>query len=401
VDWADEFHQVWVSDAEGKKVIEIKLVQKAEAMSEFGRWLHERQAEQIELWAAIEKPPGRIVDFLLDHGVVVYPVNPKALDRVRDRFRMSQSKSDSFDAYVLAEFVRTDHAHLRALEPNSAQAQEIKMLTRDHHRLMRYKTRLINQIEVTLKEYYPRPLEVFSDLESKIALDFLTQYPTPRALSDLTRRKWNRFAKREHHLGEARCKELWEQLNQPQFEIPQHVVRAKAQLLLVLVAQLRALAQAVESYSEEVQRFFASMPAARLAQTLPGGKSGTIVPMLWAELGDAKNRWQSFRHLQAEAGGVPVTKSSGKSRVVVFRYACNKLMRYASYWLSFNSLNRCEWANKYYRDQRAKGHRHPQALRALAGKWLKIIFIMWRDKKPYDENYHLANIARQAIRQAA
>lgn len=400
VDWAEEFHQVWISDAEGKKVTEIKVEQSPKGMGEFGRWLDERRAKGIELWAAIEKPQGRIVDSLLDHGVVVYPVNPKALDRVRDRFRMSRSKSDSFDAYVLAEFLRTDHVHLRALEPNSLQAQEFKMLTRDHHRLMRHKTRLINQIEVTLKEYYPRPLEVFSDLESKIALDFLTQYPTPRALSDLTRRKWNRFAKREHHLGEARCKELWEQLNQPQLEVPQHVVRAKAQLLLVLVAQLKALAQAVESYSEEIQRFFASMPAAKLAQTLPGGKSGTIVPMLWAELGDAKNRWQSFRHLQAEAGGVPVTQSSGKSRVVVFRYACNKLMRYASYWLSFNSLNRCEWANKYYRDQRAKGHRHPQALRALAGKWLKIIFIMWRDAKPYDENYHLANIARQAIRQA-
>jgi len=399
VDWADEFHQVWVSDAEGKKVTEIKVEQSPKGMGEFGRWLDERRAKGIELWAAIEKPQGRIVDSLLDHGVVVYPVNPKALDRVRDRFRMSRSKSDSFDAYVLAEFLRTDHVHLRALEPNSVKAQEFKM--RDHHRLVRHKTRLINQIEVTLKEYYPRPLEVFSDLESKIALDFLTQYPTPRALSDLTRRKWNRFAKREHHLGEARCKELWERLNQPQLEVPPHVVRAKAQLLLVLVAQLKALAQAVESYSEEIQRFFASMPAAKLAQTLPGGKSGTIVPMLWAELGDAKNRWQSFRHLQAEAGGVPVTQSSGKSRVVVFRYACNKLMRYASYWLSFNSLNRCEWANKYYRDQRAKGHRHPQALRALAGKWLKIIFIMWRDAKPYDENYHLANIARQAIRQAA
>ena len=272
VDWADEFHQVWVSDAEGKKVAEMKVEQSPKGMGEFGRWLHERQAEQIELWAAIEKPQGRIVDFLLDHGVVVYPVNPKALDRVRDRFRMSQSKSDSFDAYVLADFVRTDHAHLRALEPNSAQAQEFKMLTRDHHRLGRHKTRLINQIVVTLKEYYPRPLEVFSDLESKIALDFLTQYPTPRALSDLTRRKWNRFAKREHHLSEARCKELWEKLNQPQLGIPEHVVRAKAQLLLVLVAQLKALAQAVESYSEEIQRFFASMPAAKLAQTLPGGK---------------------------------------------------------------------------------------------------------------------------------
>ncbi len=203
VDWADEFHQVWVSDAEGKKVAEMTIEQSMKGLSEFGRWLHECKAEDIELWAAIEKPQGRIVDFLLDHAVVVYPVNPKALDRARDRFRMSQSKSDSFDAYVLAEFLRTDHVHLRALQPDSEQAQELKMLTRDHHRLGRHKTRLLNQIEVTLKEYYPRPLEVFSDLESKIALDFLQHYPTPAALSELTRRKWNRFAKREHHLSEA------------------------------------------------------------------------------------------------------------------------------------------------------------------------------------------------------
>lgn len=401
VDWADEFHQVWVSDHQGKKVAEMKVVQNAEGMAGFGRWLHERKTEGIELWAAIEKPHGRIVDFLLDHGVVVYPINPKALDRVRDRFRMSQSKSDSFDAYVLAEFLRTDHPHLRALEPDSEPAQELKMLTRDHHRLGRQKTRLLNQIKATLKEYYPRPLEAFPDLESKTALDFLQQYPTPQALCALSRRNWNRFAKRQHHLGEARCKELWEKLSQPQLAIPQHVVRAKRQLLAVLVFQFKALVQAVESYSEKIERFFASMPAAKLVETLPGGKSGTTVRMLWAELGDAKSRWESFRHLQAEAGVVPVTRASGKSRVVHFRFACNKLLRYATYWFSFNSLNRCEWANKYYRDQRAKGHSHHQALRALGAKWLKIIFVMWRDHKPYDENYHLANITRQKMRQAA
>lgn len=401
VDWADEFHQVWVSDPQGKKVVEMKVVQSPEGMGEFGRWLHERKAEEIELWAAIEKPHGRIVEFLLDHGVVVYPVNPKALNRVRDRFRMSQSKSDSFDAYVLAEFVRTDHAHLRALEPDSHEAQELKMITRDHHRLVRQKARLLNQLKVTLKEYYPRPLEVFSDLESQIALDFLKQYPTPQALCELSRRNWNRFAKREHHLGEARCNELWEKLHKPQLAVPQHVVRAKAQLLGALLVQLEALLPAVESYSERVKSFFASMPAAKLVETLPGGKSGTIVPMLWAELGDAKSRWESFRHLQAEAGAVPVTKASGKSRFVQFRFSCNKHLRYAAYWLAFTSLNRSEWANAYYRDQRAKGHRHPQALRALGAKWLKIIFVMWRDNKPYDENYHLANIARQKMRQAA
>ena len=401
VDWADEFHQVWVSDPEGKKVTEKKVVENVEGLAEFGRFLDESRAKEIELWAAIEKPNGRIVDFLLDHGVVVYAVNPKALDRARDRFRMSQSKSDSFDAYVLAEFLRTDHAHLRALEPSSNEAQELKMLTRDHHRLVRQKSRLLNQLDRTLKEYYPRPLEVFSDLESKIALDFLARYPTPAALGDLNRRKWNRFAKREHHLGEQRCKELWEKLNKPQLKVPEHVVRAKAQLLEVLLIQLKALIEAVQSYSEKVQRFFASMPAADLVKTLPGGKSGTIVPMLWAELGDAKSRWQSFRHLQAEAGAVPVTKASGKSRVVQFRFSCNKLMRYASYWFAFVSLNQSEWANRYYRDQRTKGHNHAQALRALGAKWLKIIFVMWRDHKPYDENYHLANITRQKMRQAA
>jgi transposase len=401
VDWADEFHQVWVSDPQGNKVAEMKIEQNPQGLSELGRWLHERKAQGIELWAGIEKPHGRIVDFLLDHGVVVYPINPKALDRARDRFRMSQSKSDSFDAYVLAEFVRTDHAHLRALEPNSEPAQELKMLTRDHHRLVRHKTRLLNQIEVTLKEYYPCPLEVFSDLESNIALDFLQQYPTPQALSGLSRRHWNRFAERQHHLGKARCKELWEKLSQPQLPIPEHVVRAKAQLLTVLVVQLKGLVQAVASYSKEVERFFGATPAAKLVKMLPGAKSGTTVPMLWAELGDAKSRWESFRQLQAEAGAVPVTRSSGKSRAVQFRFACNKLLRYASYWVSFNSLKRCEWANKYYRDQRLKGHSHHEALRALGAKWLKIIFIMWRDDKPYDENYHLANIARQRMRQAA
>lgn len=116
------------------------------------------------------------------------------------------------------------------------------------------------------------------DLETKIALDFLTQYPTPQALAKLSRRQWNRFAKREHHLSEARCNELWEKLSQPQLAIPEHVVRAKAQLLGVLLVQLKSLIEAVESYSDKVQRFFASMPAAKLVTMLPGGKSGTIGP---------------------------------------------------------------------------------------------------------------------------
>jgi hypothetical protein len=401
VDWADKVHQVYVGDQDANKIAEIKVRETVEGVAEFGRWLDERRAEGIELWAAIEKPQGRIVDFLLDHGVKIYPINPKVADRARDRFRMSQSKSDAFDAYVLAEFLRTDHLHLRALEPSSEQAQELKILTRDHQRVQRHNSRLLQQLKVTLKEYYPRPLEVFGDLQTNIARDFLKRYPTPAALAKLSRKQWQRFATREHHLSESRCKPLWEKLHKPQLLVPQHVVRAKAQLLEVLLDELEASVKAVKSYEDKVESFFAAMPAAKIAKTLPGAKSGTTIAALWAELGDAQNHWQSFRHLQAESGTVPVTKSSGKSRLVVFRFACNKHLRHAIYWFAFSSLKRSEWANKYYRDQRAKGYIHHRALRALGAKWLKIMFVMRRDHKPYDENYHLANIARQAMRRAA
>lgn len=400
VDWGDTMHAVWVCDDAGEKVAKLEVKQTPEGMSEFGRWLHERTAKGIELWAGIEKPEGRIVDFLLDHEVAVYPINPKAVDRYRDRIRTSRSKCDMFDAYVLSEFVRTDHAHLHALKPNSEPAQELKILTRDYQRLVRQQTRLINQLKATLKEYYPRPLKVFDDVTTKAALDFLKTYSTPESLKKLTRKQWQQFAK-THSLNKVPPEEFWKLLRKPQLPIPAHVVRAKSRLVEVLVEQLKVTVDAVDKYREVVEDFFASMPVAKLTVTLPGGKSGTTVPTLWAELGDAEGRWKSFKHLQAQAGAVPVTEQSGRSQFVHFRFACNKRLRYAVDWLAFISLRQSEWANAYYQTQRKRGHSHHQALRALGAKWLKILFVMWRDNAPYDENHHLANIARDHLRQVA
>jgi transposase len=400
VDWADQSHQIWVSDPQGNKVTDMKVSQSPEGMSDFSRWLHERRAQAIELWAAIEKPEGRIVDFLLDHGVVVYPINPKAVDRARDRFRVSGAKSDAFDAYVLSEFLRTDHGHLKPLRPNSEQAQELKMLTRDYQRLVIQRTRVLNQLTATLKEYYPRPLDLFDDLSTNKALDFIKQWPTPEAVNELSRNQWNRFA-RVHRFTEQQTQELWKILKAPQLPIPPHVVRAKAKLVAVLVDELELMVKVTRRYAAEVQRFFASMPAAKLVGGLPGAKTGTTLASLWAELGDAPGRWQSFRHLQAQAGSVPLTKESGKWRVVQFRFSCNKRLRHAVYWLAFASLNQSEWAKAYYRAQRSKAHTRDHSLRALGAKWLKIIFVLWRDHQPYDENHHLANITRQRMRQAA
>ena len=367
IDLGDRRHAVAVGDERGRKVAEVKLEESVEGMAEFGRWVDERRGEGIELWAAIEKPEGRIVDFLLDHGVGVFAINPKALDRARDRFRQSGSKSDPFDAWVLCEFLRTDHMHLKPLAPNSEQAQELKILTRDHQRLVRQRSRLLNQLEATLKEYYVRPVEVFGALDTQVALDFLKQCPTPQVLSGLSLKGWKRFA-RAHHLSEKRSAELWGRLSQAQLSIPDHVVRAKAQLTEVLVEELEVLVKAVEKYGEKVERFFAFMPAAKLTKKLPGGRSGTMIPTVWAQLGDAEGRWESFRHLQAHAGTVPVTKRSGKSQVVHFRYACNKEMRHAVYLLAFISLRQSEWAAVYYRRQRERGSQSSPGIAGLGSE---------------------------------
>src|SRR5437879_6311461 len=195
VDWADAEHAVWVEDEAGTKVLSRTVPHTVDGFAEFGRWLDERRAAERELWAAIEKPEGRIVDFLLDHGVVVFAINPKAVDRARDRFRMSGAKSDPFDARVLATFLRTDHGHLAPLRPSSEAAQELKGLTRDYTRQVRQQTRLLNQLTAALKAYYPRALEVVDDLKSRWGRDFVGAYPTSAALATLTERQWHRWAR--------------------------------------------------------------------------------------------------------------------------------------------------------------------------------------------------------------
>ncbi|MGH7264008.1 MAG: IS110 family transposase [Candidatus Rokuibacteriota bacterium] len=400
LDWADQEHAIWVEDEAGRKVLGQRLPHTASAWSEWGRWLHERRADGIELWAAIERPDGRMVDFVLDRGVVVYPINPKALDRARDRFRPSGSKSDPFDAQVLAGFLRTDHGHLRPLAPNSEAAQELKGLTRDYQRQVRLRTRLLNQLTVTLKEYYPRALEIGEDLTSPWTWAFLRAYPTPAAAAELTARRWAGWA-RPHRLRASRIADVAARLAQPQLPVPAHVVRVLTRRVDVLVGELAVAHAAVEAYRQAIDDFFASMPAAKWARSLPAGQSGVTVPTLWAELGDAPGRWQSFRHLQAHGGAVPVTERSGKQHWVHFRFACNLHLRHAVHQFAFQSLRHSDWARAYYDAYRKRGHDHAAALRALGAKWLKIIFVMWRRQVPYDEMHHLATIARQRLRQAA
>ena len=210
---------------------------------------------------------------------------------------------------------------------------------------------------------------------------------------------WHAFA-RAHRWSAEQAAALWELLHQPQLPVPAHVARAKSRLVPVLVTQLETAVQAVAAYREAVMGFFERMPAAEWALTLPASH-GTLVPTIWAGLDDAPGRWASWQHLQGHSGVVPVTRRSGRYQGVYFRFACNLHLRRALHQFAFCSLKSSEWARGYYDRYRQRGHRHHAAVRALAAKWLKIIFVLWTRQAAYDENCHLATMARQHLRQAA
>ena len=177
VDWADGKHDVCVLNRDGQEVLVREVDEDAEGFSEFGRILDEWVVQGIELRAIIEKPEGLIIDFLLDHGVQVYSINPKSLKQARDLYRVSGAKSDPYDAWVLSNLIRDHHGDFSAIQPNSEQMAELKLLCEGYHRLTGQKVRLLNQLQAELKAFYPRPVEVFKDLSTRLFRDFLKGYP--------------------------------------------------------------------------------------------------------------------------------------------------------------------------------------------------------------------------------
>ena len=240
IDWADREHALWVEDEPGTPVMARALPHTASGFAECGRQLDQWRQAGIELWAGIERPDGRVVEFLLDHGVLVVPLNPKVVARAREQFRSSAAKSDPLDARVCAFCVRTRTHEVKPLRPNSTEMQELKLMTRDHQRLRRQHTRLLNQVTLALKEYYPVVLEVFGDIGSLGAQQFVRAYPTPASAAGMRRVTWEKFARRYRLHAD-----LWEQLRAPAVAVPPHVVRTNARRVLNLLEQLAVLAESV------------------------------------------------------------------------------------------------------------------------------------------------------------
>lgn len=347
------------------------------------------EEDPSQVHVVIEATLMAFISELLEAGFVVYPVNPKTVERARDRFKTAGIKDDRLDARVLADLARTDRAQLRPLVPNSPLTETLRLLSRDHENLTKTRTMLTNQLRAALQSYYPVALDLFDDLDSPTALAFLREFPTlqvARQVSLFRLAEWLRAHR--HPKAHEKAVAIYHALRQPHLTVPPAVVEAKTRLVLALVAQLQTLQEHIRGYEAEIERLLKAHPDGELFRSLPGAGVLLAARML-GSLGDRRDRYSDVRAVQALAGTAPVTRQSGKRTVVGFRRACDKPFRAAMTQFAFCSLQHCAWAAEYYRAKRAAGYRHPEALRALANIWLRILFAMWRRRESYDESRFL------------
>jgi len=394
IDWADAEHVYCLMDETGETLRSGTITHSPDGLDTLFEAIQTLTREPQDVAVALETSQGLLVSALLDQGFVVYAINPKAVDRHRERFRVAGSKSDLRDAWVLATLLRTDRALYRPLLPDSEPAQELRVLTRDRAELIRTRTMLSNQLTACLKAYFPAFLDLFEDPDRPVALAVLRRFPAPPALRAASVKRLEGFL-RQYHQPEAAAKarEIHTRLTQPTFQVAPVILRTKARLAQTLGQQLRALADEIDAYETEIRGVLKTHPDGELYRSLPG--AGTLLAArMVAELGDNRDRYRDAAVAQCAAGTAPVTRASGTSRTVHFRRACIHPLRDTLWHFAFCSLLRCAWAKAYYHRARARGKKHAEAIRMLGNVWLRIIVAMRRDHCLYDETIFLK--AREA-----
>jgi transposase len=390
IDWADDHHDVVVLGPGGKLVSQFRVQHSVLGLRRLAEQL-KQVAGPAEVACIIETRHGILVNHLLESGFAVFPVNPKTVDRHRSPAR---AKTDMIDAGILARHGMHELDRLRRLTPDSPVIQELKLLTRDQAALVRQQTRLVNQLTACLKDYYPLALQVFCKLNQPITLDFLQAFPT---LDDLHRAGPDVLAAffkgRRHPKPNQTMQRILLLLQEPQLRSNQFVTRAKARLMLAIVAQLAPLGDAIRAYDTEIERLFLAHSDSTLFQSLPGaGKR--LAPRLLAEWGDDRDRYASNEGVAALAGTSPVPFQSGRMVRARKRFACIKSFRDALYKLAWQTTLYEPWAAEHYSLKRREGKSHSEAVRALSNTWVRIIHAMWIRRQPYCRDVFLAAQAR-------
>jgi transposase len=398
IDWAAAEHAVCVLDQTGRKAVAFTIDHTAAGFARLTTRLG-KLGDVERMPVAIERPDGRLVDALLSAGHPVLPVKPTAIKSWREAEVLSGAKSDPGDAHVIADYLRVRIHRLRPAAPLSAHTKALRAVVRTRGDLVETRVAAINQLAALLDAHWPGAKTIFADIESAIALAFLTKYPTAASAASLTEKRLAVFCKQQGYSGKKPAAVLLARLRSapigPNDPVLSEGVRAA---VLAQVTVLTALNTAIKDLDRSIADKMDTHPDGALFRSFP--RAGTInAAQILAEWGDARAAFTHPDAIAALAGITPVTKASGKQRGVSFRWACNKRLRQAITTFAGNSRFDSPWAADIYNRARASGKDHPHATRVLARAWVRVIWRCWQNNTPYDPTLHGG--AQQQVTQPA
>jgi len=344
-------------------------------------------ADPADLPVAIERPDGIIVERLVVAGHPVVPVHPNAFHAARSRWGAGRAKSDPADSYMLADYLRTDGHRLRRLRPLDPITRELQALVRMRGDHVAARTAATNQLHALLEAHWPGANAIFSRLGSTIALAFLGDYPTPESAVRLGEARLAMFCRRHSYRGGRTPTELLQRLRTA-------AIAPVGLDPIVLTELVQAQTTLIESALGSIAQLDAAIgaqllvhPKAELLQPLP--RIGEInLARIIAEIGPLLDRCDNADQAAAACGVAPITRQSGKTRNVQFRFSSNARARVALTCFADNSRHSSAWAQQRYTSARRRGIRHPHAVRIVARAWLRVIWACWHNHTAYDPALH-------------
>jgi transposase len=351
IDWGGSEHQLCVLDSAGARLTQQRVTHDVAGLAELDTALTKHGTA---LPIAVERAEGILVEHLHARGHTVFSVSPRIAARARERYRVAAVKDDRLDAFVLADTLRHEHPHWRALTGPSPLLAEIKALTRDRDRLQQTQQATESQLRAILEAYHPAPARLFSSVDRQITLHFVLDYPTPAAASRIKTTRMNGFLTRHHYTGRVPGQVLTERLRENLLTASTGTVAGKSYSAQSFARLLQLLNTQLAEYDDAIASAVAEHPDAPIFASFPG-VGHILTGTLLAEIGEDRARFPTPATLLAESGLAPVTRASGRSRKVRFRYAANTILREAAMWWAYNSMKEAPWAKAAFRD--ARDHR--------------------------------------------
>jgi len=396
IDWADQQHDYCLS-ADGAESVETGTV--GARPEDLDAWINQlrKRFEGRRIAICLEQSKGALIHQLMGVEFIdLYPLNPQALANFRRAFTVSQAKDDPTDAQLLWEYLLKHRDRLRVWIPEDVDTRMLALLVEDRRKMLDLRTKLSNKLTAALKGYFPQALGLIGNkVTSPMACDFLQKWTSLPQIKKCRNHTIEEFYTK-HHIRDQKKIEARLELIRNSIPLVEDPAIVETSILKVksLSRQIACLNEDLDEYDHRIAGLFKIHPERELFDSLPGA-GPALAPRLLVAMGTDRERFTSAEEVATFSGIAPVTERSGQHTWIHWRLACSKFLRQTFHEYANMSRHQSSWAYAYYEMQRARGKSHHAALRALAFKWIRIIYRCWKQGEVYDEAKYLTSLVKR------